>query len=126
MCKILIIDDDPDICETFTDLLTHAGHMVRSVESGADAFRVAPKMTPDIVLLDMHMPGVSGVLTLSFLRRLSRLAHTKVIIVSGHADIALSAKSIWSADIFLPKPVTPGQLLDAVNSLLDTPIANGQ
>jgi CheY-like chemotaxis protein len=114
MSKILIIDDDREICETFCDLLTHAGHTVRIVESGADAFRVVSRMAPDVVLLDMHMPGVSGVLTLSFIRRLSRLSHTKIIIISGHTDIALSAKSIWDADMFLPKPVSPKQLLDAV------------
>jgi CheY-like chemotaxis protein len=120
MCKILIIDDDREICETFCDLLTHAGHTVKIVESGADAFRVVSRMAPDVVLLDMHMPGVSGVLTLSFIRRLSRLAHTKIIIISGHTDIALSAKSIWDADMFLPKPVSPKQLLDAV-ALVTTP-----
>ena|SRR5258705_10721410 len=120
MCKILIIDDDREICETFSDLLTHAGHTVRSVESGADAFRVVPKMAPDVVLLDMHMPGVSGVLTLSFIRRLSRLAHTKIIIISGHPAMAISAKSIWEADMFLPKPVLPRQLLDAVAAVLES------
>ena len=114
MSKILIIDDDEEICETFSDILLHAGHDVHILKSGAEAFRVLPKLVPDVVLLDMHMPGVSGVLTLSFIRRLSRLSHTRVIIVSGHPELAESAKAIWGADLFLAKPVSPKQLIEAV------------
>jgi len=114
MSKVLIIDDDAEICETFSDILKHAGHDVHILKTGAEAFRVLPKLVPDVVLLDMHMPGVSGVLTLSFIRRLSRLSQTKVIIVSGHPELAESAKAIWGADLFLAKPVTPKQLVEAV------------
>ncbi len=114
MSKVLIIDDDEEICETFSDILKHAGHDVHILKSGAEAFRVLPKLVPDVVLLDMHMPGVSGVLTLSFIRRLSRLSQTKVIIVSGHPELAESAKAIWGADLFLAKPVSPKQLVEAV------------
>ncbi len=131
MSKVLIIDDDEEICETFSDILKHAGHDVHILKTGAEAFRVLPKLVPDVVLLDMHMPGVSGVLTLSFIRRLSRLSQsgvltlsfirrlsrlsqTKVIIVSGHPELAESAKAIWGADLFLAKPVTPKQLVEAV------------
>jgi len=114
MSKVLIIDDDEEICETFSDILHHAGHDVHILKSGAEAFRVLPKLIPDVVLLDMHMPGISGVLTLSFIRRLSRLSHTRVIIVSGHPELAESAKAIWGADLFLAKPVSPKQLVEAV------------
>lgn len=114
MSKVLIIDDDDEICETFSDILKHAGHDVHVLKTGAEAFRVLPKLLPNIVLLDMNMPGVSGVLTLSFIRRLSRLSQTKVIIVSGHPELAESAKAIWGADLFLCKPVSPKQLVEAV------------
>jgi DNA-binding response OmpR family regulator len=118
MGKIVIVDDDIEICETFCDILKHAGHEVRILNSGAEAFRLLPKLVPDVVLLDMHMPGVSGVLTLSYIRRLSRLVNTKIIIISGHPELAESAKSIWGADLFLPKPISPKQLVDAVTTYL--------
>src|SRR5260221_9580636 len=118
MGKIVIVDDDIDICDTFADILTHTGHEVKILNSGTEAFRLLPKLVPDVVLLDMHMPGVSGVLTLSYIRRLSRLANTKIIIISGHPELAESAKSIWGADLFLPKPISPKQLVDAVSIYL--------
>ena len=115
MSKVLIIDDDEDICTTYSDILKHKGHDVQILTSGTTAFRVLPKLIPDIVLLDMRMPGMSGGLLLSFIRRLPRLAHTKVIIISGYTDLGESAKEIWGADMFLTKPVTAKQLIEAVS-----------
>jgi DNA-binding response OmpR family regulator len=114
MSKILIVDDDVEICDTFTDILRHAGYDVHVVKSGTEAFRVLRRVAPDVVLLDMNMPGVSGILTLSFIKHLTRLAQTRIIIVSGHPDLAATAKAVWGADMYLAKPVSPRQLLDAV------------
>jgi DNA-binding response OmpR family regulator len=116
MSKILIVDDDVEICETFMDILIHAGYEVHVVNRGQEAFRVLRRVAPDVVLLDMNMPGVSGILTLSFIKHLTRLANTRVIIISGHPDLAASAKAVWGADLYLAKPVSPRQLLDAVAS----------
>ncbi len=116
MSKILIVDDDVEICETFTDILNHAGYDVQVVRSGTEAFRALRRIAPDVVLLDMNMPGVSGILTLSFIKHLTRLAHTRIVIVSGHPDLAASAQAVWGADLYLAKPVSPRQLLDAVAS----------
>ena len=114
MSKVLIIDDDEDICATYSDILKHAGHDVHILTSGSEAFRVLPKLVPGIVLLDMRMPEVSGSLLLTFIRRLPRLANTKVIIVSGYTDLAESAKTNWGADMFLSKPITAKQLTEAI------------
>ena len=118
MVKVLIIDDDPEICETFSDVLKYAAYEVHVLLSGADAFRVLPRLVPQVVLLDMQMPGVSGVVLLSFIRHLRRLARTKVIIISGHPEMALSAQQTWGADLFLSKPVHPRLLLESVASCL--------
>jgi DNA-binding response OmpR family regulator len=116
MGKILIVDDDIEICDTFSDILRHAGYDVYVVKSGTEAFRALRRVSPDVVLLDMNMPGVSGVLTLSFIRHVTRLAHIRIIIVSGHPELAANAKAVWGADLSLTKPVSPRQLLDAVGS----------
>src|SRR5436190_3487157 len=118
MGTILIVDDDIEICDTFSDILKYAGYDVYVVKSGAEAFKVLRRVSPDVVLLDMNMPGVSGVLTLSFIRHLTRLAHTRIIIVSGHPELAATAKAVWGADLSLAKPVSPRQLLDAVGTYL--------
>ncbi len=116
MGKILIVDDDVEICDTFSDILKHAGHEVHVVRSGTEAFRVLRRVSPDVVLLDMNLPGVSGVLLLSYIRHIRHLAHARIIIVSGHPELAASAEAVWGADLSLAKPVSPRQLLDAVES----------
>lgn len=114
MSKVLIIDDDEDICATYSDILKPKGHDVHILTSSTTAFRVLPKLAPDIVLLDMRMPGMSGGLLLSFIRRLPRLADTKVIIISGYTDLGETANAIWGADMMLTKPVSAKQLIDTV------------
>lgn len=116
MGNILIVDDDREICDTFSDILKHAGHEVHIVRSGTEAFKALRKLSPDVVLLDMSLPGVSGALILSYIRHISRLARARIIIVSGHPDLAASAQAVWGADLSLAKPVSPRQLLDAVGS----------
>ena len=115
--RVLIIDDDIELCETFSDALEFAGHEVKVVHSGNEGFRIVTRLLPDVVILDMHLPGVSGILLLSHIRHMPRLAHTKVIIVSGYSDMAHTAKAVWGADMYLPKPVTPNQLLEAISSV---------
>lgn len=115
MGKILIIDDDREICETFSDILTHAGHDAYVANSGAEAFKLLRRLTPDVILLDMQMPDVSGMLTLSYIRHLTRLTQSRIIIVSGHPQMAISAQAIWGIDLYLNKPVSPRELLDAVS-----------
>ena len=116
MRKILIIDDDVELCETFSDILIYAGYDVRILQSGIDAFRVLPRLAPDVILLDIQMPGVSGAILLSFIRRLQRLSKTKIIIISGHPEAALSAKEMWGAEMFLAKPVAAQKLLDSIRA----------
>ncbi len=116
MVKVLIVDDDVEICDTFSDILTHAGHDVHVARSGTEAFRALRRVVPDVVLLDMNLPGVSGVELLSYIRHIRRLAHARIIIVSGHPELAQSAKAVWGADLSLTKPVSPGELLEAVRS----------
>ncbi len=116
MRKILIVDDDVEICETFSDILTHAGHEVHAIRSGTEAFKALRRLSPDVILLDMNLPGVSGVQLLSYIRHMRRLGHARIIIVTGHPELAESAKAVWGADLSLTKPVSPRELLDAVGS----------
>jgi CheY-like chemotaxis protein len=119
MGKILVIDDDREVSDTFSDILLHAGHDVHVANSGTEAFKILRRLTPDVILLDMQMPDVSGMLTLSYIRHLTRLTHSRIIIVSGHPQMAISAQAIWGIDQYLNKPVSPRQLLDAVASVHD-------
>ncbi len=116
MAKILIVDDDIEICDTFSDILIHAGHEVHVARSGTEAFKALRRVSPGVVLLDMNLPGVSGVQLLSYIRHIRRLARARIVIVTGHPELAASAQAVWGADLSLTKPVSPRELLDAVGS----------
>ena len=111
---VLIIEDDTDLRDTYVEALASLGHQIHAVGSGSEALRWLPKITPDIVILDMLLPGASGGLILSYIRRYRGLTDTRVIIVSGYPDLAQSALEIWGADLYLRKPVSPSELKAAV------------
>ena len=111
---VLVIEDDCDLRETYAKALKSLGHQIHAVGTGSEALRWLPKITPDIVVLDMQLPGASGGLILSYIRRYRRLMDIRVIIVSGYPDIAQGALEIWGADLYLRKPVSPSELQAAV------------
>ncbi len=125
MSKILIVEDEADLCETYTDALELDGHDVSSAGSSADALRclVIGRMRPDVVILDMQLSGDSGIVILGLIRRLPRLGHTKVIIASGHPDMVKYAISQWGADLFLPKPVSLTEMRQVIKGLCSGPTA---
>jgi CheY-like chemotaxis protein len=111
---VLIVEDDADLREVYAEALESLGHQVEAVGTGSEALRWLPKITPDIVILDIQLPGASGGLILSYIRRYRRLTDTRVIIVSGYPELAQSALEIWGADLYLRKPVSPSDLKAAV------------
>lgn len=82
--KILVVDDDPGMRETLVDLLVGAGHHVRDVETAAEAVRAIVDAEPDVILLHIHMPGLTGVDALPAIRAIA--LSVAVIMVSGNTD----------------------------------------
>lgn len=120
MATILIVEDDVDLCETYMDLLECAGHDVHAVGSSAHAldYLLRDRKRPDLVLLDMNLPGESGIVVLGLIRRLPGLSQTKVVIVSGYPEMAMKAIQQWGADQFLCKPVSMEQLKTTVQGYI--------
>lgn len=111
--RVLVAEDNALERSTLVDLLGALGHMVvAEVESGTDAIDKAQQFTPDAVLLDMHMPGASGV------QAAEEIAHalpgTAVVLITGDLSLTLSTADVLrsTAVALLPKP-TPPTTLDA-------------
>ena len=81
MSRVLIVDDEPHIREVLSDFLTRVGDEVATAATGAAALEAVPTFQPDVILLDMVMPGMSGADVLDALRRAGLTI--PVILISG-------------------------------------------
>lgn len=117
MAKILIVEDDADLVETYTDLLEAKGHVPISASSAADAIELAISTEPSIIILDLSLPGVSGTHVLDLIRGYKPLENTRILVVTGHSEMTTS-ELVEKADIVLNKPVSNEQLLAMIARLL--------
>jgi len=111
--RVLVAEDNALERSTLVDLLGVLGHMVvAEVESGTEAIEKAQQFTPDAVLLDMHMPGASGVQAAEEIA--AALPGTAVVLITGDLSLTLSSADVLrsTAVALLPKP-TPPAALDA-------------
>jgi CheY-like chemotaxis protein len=117
--KILIVDDEAAIREYEATLLGEIGHEVIVAADGAEALRLAREKQPDLVLLDIMMPELSGIEVCRQLRADPRTRDIRVIVVSAvDAKRALEESIIAGADDFLAKPINALELMVRVRSIL--------
>src|SRR4051794_19881308 len=86
MARILIVDDCPDTRLTFRLLLSRLGHEVREAADGPRALELAGPFCPDVVLLDIGLPGMDGFEVARRLRELPALASAVLVAVTGHGQ----------------------------------------
>jgi DNA-binding response OmpR family regulator len=117
--NLLIAEDDPDIRELISFRLTAAGHSVTAVEDGPSALDAAGQVAPDLVLLDVMMPGLSGIDVCRALRARPESADLPVILLtarSQEADVQAGFRA--GADDYMTKPFSPRELVSRINALL--------
>jgi adenylate cyclase len=117
---ILIVDDDPLNRRLLTKSLEADGHRTTDVDNGFDALKAVEVDQPDVVLLDIVMPGLDGIEVLERLKSNPELAHIPVVMISGVDDTDAVVRSIETgADDFLPKPFDPVILRARIGAGLD-------
>lgn len=117
MSTILIIEDDADLVDTYTDLLEAKGYVILTACSAADAVQVAMRTRPPVVILDLGLPGGSGTDILEFIRSHEPLANTRVMVVTGHSEMT-NLGVLDKADLVLSKPITNEQLLAMIERMI--------
>jgi DNA-binding response OmpR family regulator len=123
--RILIVEDDADLVETYTDLLEAHGYAVLSVLRAADAIQMITRQKPALVILDLNLPGEPGSIVLNFVRGYAPVADTRIIVATGHPEALQKSRFISaSADAILTKPVSNQQLLATIRSLLNTAVSS--
>lgn len=116
--KVLIVDDDPVLRKILEARLGKFGYQTVCAQDGASAVAAAGRERPDIILLDIGMPGGDGFLVMNQIRQIAPLAHIPIIIVSASDMMSPSRAIAVGAQGFLRKPVDYGQLLMAMRQSL--------
>ena len=115
--QILVVDDDERIRQSLSGILKDEGYGVTDARDGLQALKQVEIEPPDLVLLDIWMPGIDGIETLERIK--SQIPNIPVIMISGHANIELAVKaSKLGAYDFIEKPLSLEKVLLTVNNAL--------
>ncbi len=119
MSKILIVDDSPTETHILTQMLDKNGYQVVTAESGEAGVEVAKKELPDLVLMDVVMPGLNGFQATRQLKKEATTAHIPVVIVTTKDQ---ETDKIWGmrqgAKDYLTKPVEEESLINTIQAIL--------
>ena len=119
--KILVVDDEPDILLYFSSVFTDNGAIVIEANNGEDALALALKERPDIMTLDINMPGKDGGWVFENLRNNPEIAQTKVCIVTGRPELRrlIYDRPVPPPEGYLDKPVDEDKLLLNIRKILE-------
>jgi len=119
MARILIVDDDVLNLELAQDVLELGGFEVETAESGAECVAKTRKMLPDIVLMDLRMPGMSGLEAMRALHDDTATRHIPVAVLTASAMKGEQERLLRQGfDAYIQKPIDPSAFADEVRSLL--------
>ena len=111
LLRVLIVDDHRATADTLSSLVKIWGHDVRRAYDGVTGLALAAAFRPDVLLLDMLMPDVSGFEVAMQVRRQDRLKHCFIIAVTGRTDAKHRSQCYEAGvDLFLIKPVAPSDM----------------
>lgn len=117
--RILVVDDEADITALVAYHLAKAGYRVTTAGNGRDALESAREERPDLVVLDLMLPGVSGYDVLAELRRREETRDIGVILLTARKEEPDRIKGLsLGADDYLPKPFSPQELVLRVGAVL--------
>ena len=118
MGKILIVEDDADLVETYTDLLEMRGHSIHSVSRMLEAIQSMKELEPEIVTLDLNLPENSGSAISNFIELAKSLNRCKIIVISGHTEMIAGQAWVEQVDLILTKPVDNQLFVMMIDRLL--------
>jgi two-component system alkaline phosphatase synthesis response regulator PhoP len=115
---ILIADDEPDILEIISYNLQAEGYEVITAKNGNEALELAKQHKPDLIILDVMMPGKTGFEVCKILRALPSFQETVIIFLTALNDDSTQIKGLETGgDDYLTKPISPKVLISRVNAL---------
>ena len=117
--RILIVEDERDIREVLTHYLEASGFEVFPAESGEEGLKSLPEALPDLILLDVNLPGIDGYEVCRRVRADARWGRTPVIILTVHSGVKDTVAGLrLGADDYIGKPFDPQEVVARVRALL--------
>jgi adenylate cyclase len=117
--KILVVDDNPENIELVRDILELAGHTIAEARDGIRALAIVPVENPDLILLDVNMPGMNGFEVCKRLKADETTHNIPVIMLTAQADVESRVEGLSAgADDYLGKPFSPRELMARVERSL--------
>ena len=117
--RILVVDDDAMNLRMAEMLLQKKGYEVQKAASGQEALAFLETETVDLILLDVEMPGMSGIQTLESIRTREELAGIRILFLSASEDMESAVeKGEYAVDGFVKKPFLPQKLYDQVERVI--------
>lgn len=122
MARVLIVEDEPAIAENLAALLRLRGHVVEAVADGVEAVELARKRAPELVLLDVMLPGMSGFDVCRMIKADVKSAKAKIIMVTGMGRMGdVEDAFAAGADDYLIKPFDSERLFKKMEKVLAKP-----
>jgi two-component system, cell cycle response regulator DivK len=116
---VLVVDDDPDSRVIYRTILRASGYAVMTTGDGSEAVRLATERSPDIILMDLDVPGTDGLIATRILREQEATAAIPVLAVTGHVfpEYEMRAREAGCVG-FLGKPILPNDVVAEIRRIL--------
>ena len=123
MANILIAEDDRDIRDLIQFTLMFAGHKITAAANGAEALELAPKVKPDLIMMDVRMPKMTGYEACREMKKIEEIKHVPVIFLSAKGQDEEKQTGIEAGAVaYILKPFAPDDLTRQIANILK---ANG-
>ena len=116
---VLVVDDEPDVVEILSYNLTRQNFKVYKAYNGTDAIEIADKTHPDLIIMDIRMPGISGIEACRKIKSMKGLSSTPIMFLTADSDEYTTLNAFEAgANHFITKPVRPSILIEMIEELL--------
>ena len=117
--EILIVDDEPGVAVAIQFLMEQQGHRVMIAQRGEDALDLIYKYKPDLVLLDIMLPGIDGYEVCEIVRLNPKYRHIKIIFLTAKGrEVEIAKGMALGADAYITKPFSNAEVVEKVKELL--------
>ncbi|MGA9769927.1 MAG: response regulator [Blastocatellia bacterium] len=120
--KVLVIEDDEYSRDALAHLLAAEGYDAQSAHDGEAGLSIAKEINPDVIILDLNLPGIDGQQVIKMIRGDKSLASIPILVVTGDDDKQAQAAVRAGADSYLTKPLEFDALISAITNIQTSPV----